>query len=293
MNKLNIYGIIFAVMAAFLNGSVGVLSLFIFEQGYSPYLVAFYKCVFASFLLLLLIVISGKIKDLFAVFNNFFAIAFCAFLGFFMLFFFETIAYSKINVANVVFILFSSSVITTFFASAIIEKRYFNKLEIASLLLALIGLFLFSNFWKLTFDLGLIYASLAGIGYGLFMIYSPKLKIKPKLEYLTALMLFASIYLSIPFIYQHGFILPPLESIPFIALLAILPTIGGFFCTIKALNYITSKRVIVIEISELIFASMLAFIFFSQKLSFFEVLGGIFIILSILLSTQVSNFKKA
>lgn len=61
------------------------------------------------------------------------------------------------------------------------------------------------------------------------MIYSPKLKIKSKLEYLTALFLSASVYLSIPFIYQHGFILPPLESMPFITLLAILPTIGDFF----------------------------------------------------------------
>lgn len=170
MNKLNIYGIIFGFMAAILNGSVGVLSLFVFKQGHSPYLVSFYKCLLASFLLFLLIVGAGKIKELFAVFKNFFAITFCAFLGFFMLFFFETIAYSQINVANVVFTLFASSTITTFFASTIIEKSCFNKFEILSLLFALIGLLLFSDFQKLALDLGLIYASLAGIGYGLFMI---------------------------------------------------------------------------------------------------------------------------
>lgn len=92
MNKSNIYGIIFEFMTAFLNGSVGVLSVFIFKQGYFPYLMSFYKCLLDSFLLLLLIDGSGKTKELFSVFKNFFSIAFCAFLGFFMLFFFETIA---------------------------------------------------------------------------------------------------------------------------------------------------------------------------------------------------------
>ena len=282
-------GLMYGIMAAFLNGIVGVLSVSVFKQGASPYLVSFYKCLFATLLLLLFVLLSKRIKTLLALSKNLVAIAICGFLGFFLLFFFETIAYSHSNVTTVVFTLFASAIITTFLAKSIIEKRLLNKSELISALFALVGILLFSNYQKLIIDPGLIYSAFAGIGYGLFMVYSRKLNIKATVEYLTALLFFASIYLSIPFFYTHGLTLPTLESLPIILLLAILPTIGGFFCTIKSLSYISSSQVIVIEISELLFASILALVFLSQKPSLIELLGGMFIILSIVLSIQITN----
>lgn len=282
------YGLFYGIMAAFLNGIVGVLSVLSFENGESPYLVSFYKCLLALLILSLIVLISGKARPLADVVKSrsVVFIAICSFFGFFALFFFETIAYHYVGVASVVFALFSSSVITTFFANIFMEKKRPNKNEVLSALFAFVGLLVFLDFKNLDYNLGMVYAILAGVGYGLFMVFSRKFNIQATLEHLVVLLFFAAIYLSVPFVYVEGFVFPALSSMPFIILLAILPTIGGFYCTIKALSYISGNKVIVIEISELIFATTFAFLFLFQKPAVHEIVGGIVIMISIIYNRE-------
>lgn len=277
------------MMAGLLNGLVGVLSVLMFNQGHHPYFVSFYKCLFAVAFLLLLVIVSNRLTYFIAALRNFWGLSLCAFFGFFMLFFFETLGYGRINVASVVFILFATSIVTVFTAGALLAKRALVKVEIICIGLALFGLFLFLSAHGLTVNFGVLFSALAGLGYGLFMVYAPKLKVHAGLEHLTWLMIFASCYLCIPFFYRYGFTPPSLESLPLIMLLALLPTIGGFFCTLKALSYIQSGQVIITEISELLFAAAFAFLLFSQKISITESIGAAFIILAILSAGKIKH----
>lgn len=63
-------------------------------------------------------------------------------------------------------------------------------------------------------------------------------------------MLFGIVYLFLPF-YKEGLVLPSLSSIPSLIGLAILPTIEGFYCTTKALNYLDANKVQFFELTDL------------------------------------------
>ncbi|HGA5942127.1 TPA: EamA family transporter, partial [Salmonella enterica subsp. enterica serovar Saintpaul] len=64
--------------------------------------------------------------------------------------------------------------------------------------------------------------------------------------------------------------------------LAILPTIGGFWCTTKALTLTSSQSVQLIELSEPVFAILFSTIFLGQIASTMQYIGGGLIFLAII-----------
>lgn len=114
-------------------------------------------------------------------------------------------------------------------------------------------------------SIGIVLAAIAGIGYGLFLIFTKKFKLDGGLALIWYLMLFGVIFLFFPFYYE-GLMMPSLKSMPLLTCLAIFPTLGGFYCTTKALNYLDAHKVQFFELTEPVFATIFAFFFFKNLL---------------------------
>lgn len=214
----------------------------------------------------------------------------CSFLGIFVLYFFETTAYKYESVSFVVFILLGSSVLTTFIFSSILLKETKRSFQYVGLILLFIGLLIthFSEGDLHGSSLGTIFAAIAGIGYGLFLVLTKKFTLDGTLALIWYFMLFGIVYLFIPF-YKEGLVLPSLSSMPSLIGLAILPTIGGFYCTTKALNYLEANKVQFFELTEPVFATIFAFFFLNEMIQGLEWLGAFLILVAI----YISEYKGA
>lgn len=285
--SVRIIGSTCAVLAALFNATVGVISVNLFSEGFSAESIAFLKCFIAFVILFSYMIIFNK-KIIFNKFKSkWLQIIVCAFFGFFILYTFETKAYETLNIAVVVFILFGVSTITTFILEAVLDKRSIHFSEMLSIIFSVLGLSLIFSY-EFTYDApmqGMIFAAISGAGYGLFLVLSKRFNIGSDLSTLTVLLGFGSLYLFISLVFFQKTI-PSFSlsiAIPLL-LLAILPTIGGFYCTIKALSLLKSQSVQLLELTEPLFALIFAFIFLGQLTTFSQILGGIFIIVAILIN---------
>lgn len=298
-------GIIYALLAAIFNGTVGVMSVKLFQAGLSSSEVAFYKCLIGLFIVLAVIIFSGKIKHAVQFIKSKWIVGLvCAFLGFFILYHFETKAYTTTNVSTVVFVLFGSATVFSFLLSAVAEKRMLSFNELITIVLSLCGLYLIfaqDGGINMALNEGLICAIIAGLGYGGFLFLSRKLNFGAGIPQMFTLLFFGSIYLFIPFDKAVDISSLTLWSIALLVLLAILPTIGGFWCTTKALTLTSSQSVQLIELSEPVFAILFSLLILGQQPTLAQVAGGGLIFASIFLHEfniierllSSGRFKKA
>ncbi|AKP48308.1 MULTISPECIES: DMT family transporter [Bacillus] len=293
MKKTYIMGAVFALSAAILNGTVGIFSKGSFQSNLTPAGVSFYKCLIA-FVFISILALGNKTlrTNIIRLKSKIKHILLCSFLGIFVLYFFETTAYKYESVSFVVFILLGSSVLTTFIFSSILLKEIKRKYQYIGLVLLLIGLLImhFSEGDIHGGSIGTALAAIAGIGYGLFLVFTKKFALDGDLALIWYLMLFGSFYLFLPF-YKEGFVWPSLGSVPSLMGLAILPTIGGFYCTTKALNYLEANKVQFFELTEPVFATIFAFILLKEFVQGLEWLGAFFILVAIYLSEYKPKHK--
>ncbi len=286
MDKKHWFGVLLALLAAFFNGMVGIFSVNLFNSGMTPEAVAFYKCAVAFFIIVIVLVATNKLGTMLHYLREKWqALIVCSFFGFFMLYFFETAAYGNLNVAVVVFLLFGVSTLVTFIANAILERRILTGKEWMSVLFAILGLYLIfieNEHIEASVDIGFIYAVLAGVGYGLFLVLNKKLNIGGGLIPVCGLLFFGLIYLLIPFSLSGPVGIDGSAWFTLV-LLALLPTIGGFWCTTKSLTIMESQTVQLVELSEPIFALILGFVFLEQLVTPMQMLGGVCILAAILI----------
>jgi len=283
-----IIGTLFALCAAALNASIGVISKLLMHSGLSPQDIAFLKTIIAFFFLSILLFkvpVGQKIAFISSTpskLSVFAQIAICAFLGIFSLFFFETIAYNHGAAANVVVVLMASAAISALFFGRFVLKESVYIHSIFGTLLAILGISVIS--WKGENSvLMLINASIAGIGYGLFSVLIKKFKLNGGLFLTKYLLLFGSVYLAVPFLINFHSITFNTNIILGLIGLAVLPTILGFYCTTKALTYLPAAKVQVTELSEPIFAALMAWVFIHEQPTLTFLYGAIFIIAGIIL----------
>ncbi|MDF7675386.1 DMT family transporter [Neisseriaceae bacterium ESL0693] len=298
MSKLWI-GILFALSAAALNGTIGILSKTLMYSGLNANDVAFYKTLIALILLSLLLIrrpFKQQIKSIQPKTTEskkviLIQIAICAFLGIFTLFFFETAAYQYGHAANVVVILMASSAVFALIFGAILLYERINTWSIAGTALAIMGIFIIS--WSGNSSVLLMaYAMAAGLGYGLFSVSVKKFQLQGGI-YLTRFLLgFGLIYLSIPFSFTFHWVTIDIKTIVGLTSLAVLPTIFGFFCTTKALVYLSAAKVQVTELSEPIFAMLLAWLFLHEQPTIEFIVGAILIIAGIALINELPRILK-
>lgn len=297
-----IIGSMFALMAALLNACIGIISLLLIHSGLNAESIALLKTVLAYIFVILILIkvpqskqrnqINNKVKPC----KLFIQIGICAFLGIFILFFFETIAYSYSNSSpqNVVVILMASAAISALlFSNLILNERIYVS-SIIGTLLAIGGVAIIS--WQGSINLALLFnAAIAGMGYGVFTVLVKKFQLNGGLYLTKYLLMFGSIYLLLPFILKFDINIIDklnLNIVIGIIFLALFPTILGFYCTTKALKYLSAGNVQVTELSEPIFSALLALIFFNTlpNKSFF--IGALFIILGIVFINQMIKKPK-
>ncbi|WP_373746395.1 DMT family transporter [Neisseria dentiae] len=290
-NNNILLGIIFALAAAALNGSIGVISKLLMNSGLNSNDIAFLKTAIACILLSVLLIktpIAKQMAFIRALSRNFFwlKVACCAFLGIFVLFYFETIAYQYGNASDVVVVLMASAAVSALLFGAALLKEKISIAAVSGTLLAVGGIFIIS--WSGGNDFLLILNSIfAGLGYGLFSVMVKKFGFKGGLYLTRFLLFFGMIYLAIPFAQTfHGLELN-LYSILALCALALLPTILGFYCTTKALQYLSAAKVQVTELSEPLFAVVLAWLFLSEYPSIHFWIGAFFVILGIMLINNI------
>ena len=290
MNNL-IIGTLFALCAAALNASIGVISKLLMHSGLSPQDIAFLKTIFAFLFLIVFlfkVLVRQKIAFISKILSKlsvFAQIAICAFLGIFSLFFFETIAYNHGAAANVVVVLMASAAISALFFGRLVLKESIYIHSIIGTLLAVTGISVIS--WKGENSLlMLINASIAGIGYGLFSVLIKKFRLNGGIFLTKYLLLFGSVYLAVPFLINFHSINFSTNIILGLIGLAVLPTILGFYCTTKALTYLPAAKVQVTELSEPIFAALMAWVFIHEQPTLSFLYGAIFIISGIFLMNR-------
>lgn len=278
----------YALLAALCNASIGIFSKGTFTQGMLADQVAFYKCLIAFLFISVLLLFDKKgLQNIIRLAKGWWKIALCSFFGIFTLCFFETSAYSYAMVPTVVFVLLGSSSITTVTLSYFILKEQMNICHLLGFLLSIVGLFYVINEGGMELiSIGGILAMIAGIGYGLFLSMTKKLKVDTSgLAFLWWFIGFGMIYLFVPFVLNKPS-LPELSSLPNLLLLSLIPTVGGYFCTAKALAGGDANQVQLFELTEPVFASVMGFLFLGELLHGAQIFGAVLILISIYLASQ-------
>jgi len=279
--SVNAKGILFAIAAAALNGTIGVFSKVLMAAGLMPTAVAFLKSLIGFAVLLLFV--PGRIESGWACLQA----AICSFFGVFLLFYFETTAYHYEVAANVVLTLMASSSIVAFVVGQMVLGDRTTIARWSGLLSCMVGLAVFLGVSKPSHLLGLVYAAVAGGGYGAFFVIAKSLKLGSGLAVTRRLLLFGGLYLALPFL-REGASLPRLSLSMCLVLLALalLPSIGGFYCTTRAIELATPAEVQLFELSEPLFAALLALLFLHEIPGMNTYLGGALVLIGLFVSQQ-------
>jgi len=274
------YGALFALCAAALNASIGTFSKVLMQHGLTPSTIALCKTVIGALILLMLMPLfkMAPIK------SKWYQVAICAFFGIFVMYMFETKAYGFDSAANVVVALMASACITTIVLGRVFLGEEIRVATVIGALLAITGLSVILG-TKFSFGFnatGTILAICAGAGYGLFSIIMKKTGLVGGLILTRQMLIYGSVFLFIPVAIEPTVSFELSYTVIGCLLgLAILPTIMGFYCTTKAIQYLTPSKVQIIELSEPIFAALMALVFLRELPGLSTCFGGAIIILGI------------
>ena len=288
-------GICFAVCAAALNATIGALSKLLISAGLTTSAIAFYKTAVAVIVVSFVLLLLKHAPRWRGCRAQWWQAAVCSMLGIFMLFFFETRAYQHTDAATAVVVLMASAAL-----SAIVLGRFFlgdciDRNMLLGAVLAIIGMAVIfqKNLTTELNSLGVLYAGLAGLGYGAFSVCMKKMKAKGGLLFTRQLLVFGALYLAVPAINEQALsITLSVDSAIILLLLAIFPTLLGFFCTTKAIELLKPSQVQTIELSEPLFAGVFAFIVMGEVPAMSTLYGGVLIVLGLLFSNHVIPLSR-
>lgn len=295
----SLLGAVFALSAAALNATIGIISILLMTSGLQSNDISFFKTIIAYLLLTALLSRTPRRAQKRAIMTSEFAnptykramiaVGICAFLGIFSLFIFETQAYQYGNPANVVVVLMASATVSaTIFGILLLKEKLTIQITLG-VLLAIIGIFVISWVDDVTFKL-VLFAALAGTGYGIFSVLMQYFGLQGGIYLTKYLLLFGSVFLFIPFIVTFEPVAIGMYGILGLLGLALFPTILGFYCTTSALKHLPASKIQVIELSEPLFAMLFAWILLNEVVTIRFWIGAALVIFSILI---ISNtFKK-
>ncbi|MEX5569230.1 EamA family transporter [Pseudomonas syringae] len=279
-------GVIFALSAAALNATIGVLSKVLMSNGFTSSSVAVIKTILGCILLSIVLLFLKRPTSA----AKWSQAAICALLGIFVLFHFETSAYRHYAAAGVVVVLMASASISSIILGRLLLKDAITANATVGAALAISGIaVIFGADLQQGFTLeGAALASIAGCGYGAFSVAMKKMGVSGGLHFTRQLLFFGSLYLLMPAT-ADGFVIGELSSMAIAALLALaaLPTILGFFCTTKAIEYLKPSQVQALELTEPLFAALLAFVALNEVPRESLYLGAALIIAGLCFSNEL------
>ncbi|VVD84043.1 membrane protein [Pandoraea aquatica] len=257
-----------ALIAAGLNGSIGVLTRLGFEQGATSASIAFWKCFGAFVLVFVLCCRTQPLRTRTAALApRWYHFACLAFLGIFCLYFFETKAFAQASIPLVSFLTYAAGGATIVLSGLCLGERITRQKAVAFLAIVVgIGVMSLSESGVTGSVAGIVLALAGGCGYALFIFLSKAFGIGAGLPQLVWLFGFGSVFLSVPLM-QEGFALPVDWQWLTLSALILLPTIGGFYFTTRAVAHGQASKVQIIETSDPLFATAFGFAVFGDGLS--------------------------
>lgn len=275
---------IYALLAAVAEASAGIFNKTSMQEGFESEATAFYGCLI-SFLILSVFMLVKYQKSgalLFNLKSESLRIAIAAVFGLFIVFYSEAKAYLDLHVATVVFIMLGTSAITTLVMGRFLFSEKLTLKYLIAMTLAIFGLFLiFSHYGFDQLSFSMLFSVAAGIGYGVFLVYSKKTNLEEGgLRFLWWFFGFGAFYLFIPFM-LNGPSLPSAHEMKHLLLLAIIPTLGGYYFTIEALNDGKARDVQIVLLSIPLFAAIFGFLAFGEILTGTQLFGAAIILIAI------------
>lgn len=278
-------GATFAFLAAICNSCIGIFNSFLINDGLSSTEIAFWRC-FIAFLLTAFLCVShrGTRKNLKQPTIKILKYALLSLFGIYIMYLFETSAVKLIPISLVSFLLYASGILTILLSCALLNEKITLK-KLISIVIVLIGIVvMFISNLKFNGNIiGLLFAIIAGTGYSLYIFLNKKWKISSNIVTLFYIFAFGSIFLGIQLLIYNNSLKINYSNIIYILLLSIVPTMGGFYFTNKALCHSTAGEVQLIEMSEPFISTLLGFLILNQTITNFELVGGIIIISGLLL----------
>jgi DME family drug/metabolite transporter len=276
---------VYALLAAVTEASTGVFNKNSMEEGFASEPTAFYACLISFLILTFFILLryqKAGMMELFNLKNESLRIAIAAVFGLFMVFYFETKAYFQLHVASVVFIMLGTSTITTLVAGRLLLKEQLTFKYLVAICFAIAGLFLiFHHYGFDNLSFSMLFSVASGLGYGVFLVYSKKSNLEEAgFKFLWWFLGFGALYLSIPF-FANGASLPSVDDLKNLFLLAIIPTLGGYYFTIRALTDGKASEVQIVLLSMPLFAALFGFLAFQEILTGTQLLGAAIILIAI------------
>lgn len=270
-------GVFFALAAALLNSSIAIFSKLLLAEMPSD-VIAFYKAALGA--LVLWTVLPRRTTRL-----KWPVVVVCAFFGIFCLFFFETAAYQHEQAANVVFCMMACAALTAYVLETAFEQRRPSWAQGSGLLLCVLGMALLLDVHSPQSALGSLLAAFAGLGYGVFTVIAKRWKLGSGMHVTRALLSAGAVFLLGPAV-QAGLTMPSPSGCLFIILLAILPSMLGFYCTTRAVVLSSATRVQICELAEPVFVMLASLLLFQERPTLPELLGAALILLGIFQSAR-------
>jgi drug/metabolite transporter (DMT)-like permease len=285
---------IYALIAAAMNGSIGPLTRVALSGGVSPHQIAFMKCVLAfAVLLVVSLARMGGWQSIASLRGRWRHYLLLAFLGIFCLYYFETWAFDEASIPLVSFLTYAAGGITLCLSALLLEERL-GLQKLAAFAAIVAGVYLIYAFERGLNGsrIGMVLALLGGLGYALFLVASKYLKAGSGIAHLVWLFGCGSALLLLPAL-RAGFVMPGARAWLAICALVIVPTIGGFYFTAKALRHGQASKVQIVETSDPLFATLLGFLAFGDALGGAGLLGAAFILAGLLLAIRRSPGPRA
>lgn len=268
-------GVLFALGAAALNGTIGALSKLLIALNMDPAWIAFLKTLLGFVMVSAVLIfmkdgVQGRAQRS--------VIALAAFLGIFTLFFFETYAYRDMSAANVVVVLMATGAATASLAGWVMLGDRPGRNQWLGLVLTVVGISVILGINSEISVRGVLFAMCAGAGYGLFTVLLKKFRVQGGLALTRQLLCWGTIFLCLPAMYRpvDFALLTSWDVVLVLSGLAILPSILGFFCTTKAVTYLQPAKVQLLELSEPLFAAAIAFLMLGESVTGTTVVGAAF-----------------
>lgn len=277
-------GMLYALLAAFCNSCIGIFSSLLIAQGLSSTEIAFMRCFVALLFTFVLCMTNGKVRKNIRIEKcEIIKYVVLAFFGINVMYIFETTAIMYIPVSLVSFLFYSSGILTIILSCIFLKERmdFFKFISILIVFIG-IGIMFISNITVSGSLIGIVFAIIAGTGYSLYIFLNKKWNILSDIRTLLYIFLFGTIFLGTQLLVNDTQMSISMANTPFIILLAIVPTMGGFYFTNKAISCAMVGEVQLIEMSEPFIATLLGYMVLNQAISKTDFIGGIIIVIGLL-----------
>jgi drug/metabolite transporter (DMT)-like permease len=207
---------------------------------------------------------------------------------------FETLALQYTSSARCAFIIGSSVILVPFFAFLFYRKSV-TMVDLLSAGICVIGIYILSGVHKAHLNMGDCFAFISAIFVAISINYVQKFSTQ---EINVKSLTFCQLLFTCPIPLVLSFAMPPISwgsaSVVWVAILfcAIFATVIPLFGQMKLQKHISSTQAALTLSTEPIFASLVAYGVYHQKIALSTIVGGSLILLSILFATLMQSLKS-